>query len=52
VEYHTIEADRETQKVTFGVNDLKSFSVEELTKALGSRYGKGMKVLQSPSQKR
>ena len=51
VEYSTIKTDLDSHKVTFGVNDRKSFSVDALREALGKRYGEGMEVVQGPDWK-
>jgi len=48
VEYRTIEADKDTHKVTFGINDRKSYSEEALTAALPKRFRTGLKVRQGP----
>ena len=48
VEYSTIDADKDTHKVRFGINDRKPYSEEALTEALPKRFRKGVKVLQGP----
>jgi hypothetical protein len=51
VEQETIEPDRSSRTVKFGINDASKFNVEELSETLGPRYGRGMEVLQGPEKK-
>ena len=48
IEQSSIEADRSTTQVKFGVNDKKQFSLEALRDALPSKYQKGLAIVQGP----
>ena len=50
VEADTIQTDRKTRQVKFTVKDRTKFNMDEVTHALGDRYGDGVKVLTEPTQ--
>jgi hypothetical protein len=50
VEAETIQADRKTRQVKFTVKDRTKFNMDEVTQALGDRYGDGVRVLTGPTQ--
>lgn len=45
VEIRSIKPDQRKLQVAFGVNDKTMVNEKDLRKALGSRYGQGMKIL-------
>jgi hypothetical protein len=47
VEQGSIDADRSSRTVKFGINDESQFDLEALRKTLGSRYGNGLNVLEN-----
>jgi hypothetical protein len=51
VEQGSIEPDRSSRTVKFGINDASKFDVGELSEVLGPRYRRGMEVLQGPEKK-
>jgi hypothetical protein len=50
VEADTIQPDRKARQVKFTVKDRTKFNMDEVTQALGSRYGEGVQVLTEPTQ--
>ena len=48
VEQRTIEPDRSTKRVRFGINDKSKFNEEELKQALSGKYRKGLTVVSGP----
>jgi hypothetical protein len=49
VEQRTIDADRGTHTVTFGVNDRSKFSMDKIKQALAPRYRRGLAIVEGPS---
>ena len=49
VEPDTILADRNTRQARFAVKDKAAFNLDEVNKALGSQYNRGVKVLTGPT---
>ena len=48
VESGTIEANRSTRMVEFGINSKSSYSEDSLRNVLPSRYRKDMEVVEAP----
>ena len=48
VEDATIHADRSTKTVRFGINDKSQFSMSKIRSVLGSRYSKGLELVEGP----
>jgi hypothetical protein len=49
VESDSIKTDGKKRQALFTVKDRAKFNLDELKKALGSRYGDGVKVLTGPT---
>ena len=49
VESDSIQADRKTRQVKFTVKSKSAFDLDEVKRALGSRYGGGVKTLAGPT---
>lgn len=48
VEKGTIDADRSTRTVRFGVTDKRQFNLEAVRRALPARYRSGLELLSGP----
>jgi hypothetical protein len=51
VEPDSIKPNGKTRQVKLTVKDRAKFNIEDVRKALGSRYGDGVKVLTEPTEK-
>jgi hypothetical protein len=49
VEQKTIQADRASKTVKFGVNDKKAFNLNEIEETLSSKYRKGLRIIEGPA---
>jgi len=48
VEIRTIKANGTTRRVTFGINNLDAYSLDAVSKALPSKYRKGLREVEPP----
>jgi hypothetical protein len=51
VEPDSIKTDAKARQAQFTVKDRTKFNLDEVKKALGSRYSDGVKVLTEPTEK-